>query len=70
MKATFLLLCAGFLSGALLSSCKTTPEDEAPPPLPPLQTPTQPQYHESATPSRPETPEDFRAVTPPASYSR
>jgi len=67
MKTALLLLCTSVLAGLTLSSCVNPPEPE-PEPLPPRE--VHHYYHESPAPARPETPEDFRAVTPPGSYSR
>ena len=57
MKTTILCLCATILTGFMLVSCV-----EPPPPV------VIHRYH-TVTPKPSDTPENFRAITPPSTYS-
>ena len=57
---TKLLLLASCIGASLLVSC------EAPPPPPPVEV----HHYHTVTPKPSNKPEDFRAITPPHSYSQ
>jgi hypothetical protein len=57
---TKILLTLSVVAAALLPSC------EAPPPPPPVEV----HHYHTVTPAPSNKPEDFRAVTPPHSYSQ
>ena len=63
MKKTILSLVAAPVSGLALVSCKSPPP---PPPPPPVEV-----HHYHTVKPKPSTkPEDFKAVTPPHSFSQ
>lgn len=65
MKTTILCLSFSLLAGLMLSSCVTREVVvEQPEPV------VVHHYHRTPAPEPADTPENFRAITPPSSYSR
>lgn len=62
MNKTILTLIAASVSGLTLVSCKTPP----PPPPPPVNV----HHYHTVKPNPSTKPEDFKAITPPHSYSQ